>query len=114
MGVLNTLTTYVVYLLLTVWMHYQVAYVIAYVFGIVFSYFLNAKFVFSVALSSRGLMLFPIVYLVQYLICFVAMFILVEKINLDYKVAPFIVTILTIPLTYRLSKWVLTNKKVNG
>lgn len=110
MGGINTATTYLVYLLLATFVHYQIAYVISYIAGIAFSYFLNAKFVFSVSLNRRGLFLFPLVYGFQYLVGFAAMFFLVEKMNVDHRIAPIIVTIVTIPVTYCLSKWILTEK----
>lgn len=109
-GVINTAVTYGLYLLLLVWLHYQVAYAIAYVTGIVLSYLLNATFVFSVSLSWRSFFSFPLVYLVQYAICLMAMYVLVEGFHLNLKLAPLIITAATIPITYILSKWVLIKR----
>ena len=66
-GVFNTATTYGLYPVLLRFVLYRTSYSLAYIIGVVLSYFLNRVFVFR---SNRGLStaaLFPVVYLIQYL-----------------------------------------------
>ena len=103
-GCLNTGLTYCIYLLLSLLVNYQAAYAVAYLAGIAFSYAFNSKIVFQVERSWKGLLLYPSVYLIQYLTGAVLLQLLVEKMNLSKNLAPIAVIILLIPLSYTLSK----------
>ncbi len=107
-GLINTLITYVLYLLLNIALPYHVAFLFSYLFGIVLSYFISSIFVFRVALSRIRFLSFPIVYIAQYLISASLLTGLIEGLTLHESVAPILVTIITIPITYALSKFVLT------
>lgn len=106
-GALNTSVTYAIYLLLRLAINYQAAYFVAYVLGILFSYYFNARFVFRTPLSLRGLFAYPIVYLMQYLISAGLLGVLVEHLALSSTYAPLLITVIMIPLTYSVSKLVL-------
>lgn len=106
-GALNTGASYLLYLLLRQALPYQVAYAVAYVAGVVFSYWLNAKFVFNVPLSWRGLLAYPLVYLVQYAASAILLGVLVERVELSDVAAPLIVSAIMIPLTFLMSRWIL-------
>ena len=66
-GGINTAVTYLLYLALLPGLGYWPAYSVAFVTGIVTSYFLNTRFVFRVRTSARRAAAFPLVYLAQYL-----------------------------------------------
>jgi putative flippase GtrA len=106
-GGLNTGTTYIFYLGFSQFLDYQLAFLLAYAVGIIFSYFFNAKVVFQVALSWRALIAYPMVYLVQYLVSAVALGFFVEKLGMSKLTAPITVAVATLPLTYMLSKLVI-------
>jgi putative flippase GtrA len=110
-GAVNTGATYLLYLGLLHFLDYQVAYVISYAVGIVLAYCLNAIFVFKVRMSWRGLFAYPLVYLVQYAVAAVFLELLVRGVGLPAAVAPLLVTVLLLPLTYLMNKLVL--KKTN-
>lgn len=112
-GGINTAATYAVYLLLHAVLAYQVAYLLAYAAGIVFSYWFNARVVFRTALSWKGLAAYPLVYLVQYAASALLLGALVESADISKQFAPLIVTALMMPLTYLMSKIVLdiTNQR---
>lgn len=112
-GGINTGFTYLLYLLINRVANYHTAYLIAYVAGIIFSYWFNAQFVFKVALSLRGLFAYPLVYLIQYLLSAFFLGISIEKLGIKETFAPLIVTILMIPLTYLMSMAVLQWKSRN-
>lgn len=107
-GASTTLVSYAIYLLLLHWMPYVVAYSIAYIAGIVFSYFANTLFVFRRAPSAVRAAVFPLVYLAQYLAGTLLLVILVDGLHIPKAFAPLAVIVLTLPLTYILSRRVIT------
>ena len=107
-GASTTLVSYALYLVLLRWMPYVVAYSIAYVAGIAWSYFANTLFVFRRAPSVARAALFPLVYLAQYLAGTVLLVILVGVLHVPQAFAPLAVIVLTLPLTYVLSRYVIT------
>jgi putative flippase GtrA len=107
-GVLNTGVTYAIYLLLSRPLGYQVAFFVGYIAGIIFSYVFNAKVVFRSALSWRRMMAYPLVYVVQYAASAVMLGVFVELLNLSKLFAPLLVAVATLPLTYLLSRLVIT------
>lgn len=106
-GGLNTGLTYCLYLLLSYLMDYQIAYAIAYVAGIVFAYFFNSKVVFKVEHSLIGMLVYPTIYLVQYIFGALLLNLLVEHLHLHKAIAPILVILLLLPSSYLLNKIVL-------
>ncbi len=115
-GCVNTAFTYGVYLALILVMEYQWAYSLSFVLGIVFSYCFNASLVFKIPLSWKGLFAYPLVYVVQYGISAIGLTFLVEFFEISERWAPLLILVVTVPLTYILSKWVIkmTNKAVRS
>ncbi|MDH6370970.1 polysaccharide synthesis protein GtrA [Paenibacillus sp. VTT E-133280] len=109
-GGINTLATYLVYLLLLGFLSYSMSYTISYISGIFLSYYLNTVFVFKEKVLFRKFLKFPIVYLVQYLINLFMLYVLVEHLNLSKQIVPLIVIVVTIPITYTLSKLIIKSK----
>ncbi|AIQ26302.1 GtrA family protein [Paenibacillus sp. FSL H7-0737] len=109
-GGINTLATYLVYLLLLEFLSYSMSYTISYISGIFLSYYLNTAFVFKEKVLFRKFLKFPIVYLVQYLINLFMLYVLVEHLNLSKQIVPLIVIVVTIPITYTLSKLIIKSK----
>jgi putative flippase GtrA len=106
-GCLNTLLTYGIYLLLSLYVGYQISYAIAYVCGILFSYLFNAHIVFNVKKSWKGLMAYPLVYILQYALAALLLNLMIEKLGLPKEVAPLLIIVLLLPVTYLLSKTIL-------
>ena len=114
-GLVNTGLSYAAYLLLKLILPYQVAYFLAYVAGVVFSYVFNSLLVFCVPLSWRRFLAFPLVYVVQYASGALLLSLLVEMLGISKTWAPLLVTATLLPLTYLLSKLLLLRKaKANG
>lgn len=107
-GGVNTIITYLLYLILLLVLSYQISYTITYIFGIFLSYWLNIKFVFQEKGSKKKILLFPLVYVFQYLIGMLILYIVIDKLNTPKELGPIIVIIVTLPLTFLLSKKVLT------
>lgn len=109
-GGINTAATYIVYLLLIVFLNYSLSYSVSYIIGVLLSYYLNSVFVFKESISLRKFFKFPMVYLVQYLINLLMLHLLVEYLNLSVQIVPLIVIVITIPITYLLSKIIIKSK----
>lgn len=106
-GAINTAFTYGIYLILNLAIDYQWAYLIAYALGIVFAYYFNARMVFHVPLSWKGLLTYPLVYVIQYGISALAIGILVELLSVPKVLAPLVVTVVMLPMTYVMSKLII-------
>lgn len=110
-GGINTGFTYLVYLGLHVFLMYQFAYLFAYAAGVLFSYWFNASVVFRAPLSWKGFFSYPIVYVVQYLVSAFFLGGLVEFSRISESIAPLVVAVAMIPVTYLMSKFVLGGKR---
>jgi putative flippase GtrA len=106
-GVINTGVTFIIYVCLLWFVSYPAAYTISYVVGVFIAYWLNARFVFQEALSIARALQYPVVYLVQYLLGLGLLFLLVEVAHLSDIVAPLLVVILTLPVTFLLSRYLI-------
>ncbi len=113
-GCANTGLGLIVYWILNVFIDYQLAYALAYIAGIVFSYVLNAKWVFNANLHWKTFVIFPLVYVVQLLLNMFLLHIFVERFGWSETWAPIVVIILSIPVTFLLSKFILEPVKARG
>lgn len=106
-GVLNLMVCYGGYLLLLHWLHYEAAYTIAYIVSVAVSYLFSALIVFRQPLSARAALRYPLVYLVQFLLGLALLKLLVEALHVSAWLAPLLVSVLTIPVTFLLSRIVV-------
>jgi putative flippase GtrA len=110
-GTINTAVTYAAYWLLLRVVGYRVAFTLAFALGIVVSYCLNARFVFREPLRLRAFAKFPLVYVAQYLLGLAVVSICVEWLDLPAVIAPLLALVVTIPVTYLLSRAVIVARK---
>ncbi|MCI3205734.1 MULTISPECIES: GtrA family protein [Pandoraea] len=103
-GATNTGFGYVIYAVCLTFVGYRLAYTVSFVLSVIFSYWLNSHFVFKVKMSVAGLLKFPLVYVVQYLVGIGLMYVLVGKLQLSPYLAPIAVVVLTIPITFLMSR----------
>lgn len=106
-GGLNTALTYGIYLTLNLFIEYQTSYIIAYIAGVLFSYLFNSKIVFELKKTLKGLLIYPSVYIVQYILSASLLHVLVETFKVPKEMAPLIIIIALLPITYILSKTIL-------
>lgn len=106
-GATNTLFSYLLYLLLLTFLNYLPAYSLAYCAGIIFSYFLNVHFVFKQHANLASFLKFPLVYLIQYALGAFTLWLLVGKIGMSAALAMLASIIVTIPVTFLSSRFVL-------
>lgn len=106
-GAVNTLSSYLLYLLLLAFLPYLLAYSLAYCAGIVVSYCLNARFVFRRRFSLAGFLAFPMVYAIQYVLGALLLWLLVDRAGMAPEPAMAGVIAATIPVTFLASRFVL-------
>ena len=111
-GTINTIITYILYLILLQIFTYQISYTITYIFGIFLSYILNLKFVFKEKGTKKKIVLFPLIYLFQYLFSISILNIIINIFNVSEKIAPILVIVITIPITFLFSKEILTKDTI--
>ena len=109
-GGINTIVTYAIYLILLLIIDYKLAYTAAYVSGIALSYLLNRVFVFRTHRGWSSALLFPLVYLAQYLVGLAAVWVWVGQFGFPEPFAPLVAIAITIPMTYLLSKLVFMQR----
>ncbi len=106
-GGINTLLSYLIYLTGLLVVPYPVAYTFSFVAGIFISYCLNSVFVFREKLRVAKALQYPMVSIVQYVVGLGLLYLLVERAHVSKLVAPFVVVLLLLPLTYRLSRYII-------
>ena len=99
-GGINTALTYGLYLLLLPLLGYLVAYSVAYVLGILLSYWLNSVFVFRQPMNWRGLARFPLVYVFQYALTAMLLWLLVDILGIGERIALLAAIAVTVPVTF--------------
>lgn len=108
-GGINTLNYYIVYLLLLKLLHieYMISHITGFIVAFVISYYLNCYFVYRVKPTWRKFISFPITQIVNLGLQTVLLYVFVSWLNLPAEIAPFAGLIITIPITFVLSKWIL-------
>lgn len=109
-GSVNTAASWLVYLLFNLFLPYAVAYTISYVFGIVFTYYLNTRWVFKVPMKWSTFMQFPLVFGLRYCLDMSVLFVLVNYVGCPETFAPLVTIALTLPVGFLLSRLVLKRR----
>jgi putative flippase GtrA len=112
-GGLNTLATYLLYLLFVTVFNYQIAYLLAYLSGIFLAYILNLRFVFKAQSSLKKAVSYPLIYVIQYFIGALLLYVFVNQLYVSELVAPLLVILILIPISYFLNKTVLLTTRIN-
>ena len=112
-GAVNTVLTYALYLVLLGWMGYALAYTLSYVAGIGLSLLLHARYVFNASITPRSMVLYPLLYLGQYLIGLAIMSAAVNWLDIAREYALALSIAINVPLMFMFSRWVFKNRKDN-
>ncbi|WP_367277831.1 GtrA family protein [Paraburkholderia sp.] len=117
-GSINTVSTYALYLIFLGITTYKISYAISYISGIALSFALNKRFVFRSDRGMKSLILFPFIYVAQYLVGLFILWAWVDVAGLSKLTGPIAVVCVTIPITFFLSRAVFLKesgkKIVNG
>jgi putative flippase GtrA len=106
-GGINTAVTYVLFLVLSSFVHHAVAYSIVYLIGIGLSYAINVRWVFRSHSSARTVVAYPMIYGVQYVYGLAVLSLLIDRLALSSDIAMLIVIGTSVPLTFVLSRALL-------
>src|SRR5689334_23236061 len=112
MGVINTVATYAIYFFSMTFLSYTLSYTLSYVIGIFISYYLNSKFVFKEKFSLAKAFRFPLVYVVQYILSILLLRFFVEIILINKSIAPILIVIITVPITFLLSRVIIKERGI--
>ncbi len=107
-GVINTGTYYALYLLLQTVLPYLVAHVCAFALAMVGSYFLNCYFTFRTRPSWRSFLLFPFSNAANFVITTLGLYVFVQHLGMDERVAAIPAAAIAIPITFLVAQLTLT------
>jgi putative flippase GtrA len=110
-GLLNTVLTYTIYLLLNYFTDYRLSYFISYLIGIIFAFYFNSKYVFNESFSWKLLFQYPLVYIIQYIASALLLTLLVDEITIDKSIALLIVITMMVPFSYLLNDLIFKKQK---
>jgi putative flippase GtrA len=107
-GVVNTAVYYALYLLMHAVIPYLAAHLIAIFIAMVGSFFLNCYWTFQTPPTWRKFALFPLTNATNYIVTTLGVIVLIEWFGVDQRWAPLIAAAAAIPVTFVLSRRVLT------
>lgn len=108
-GGMNTLNYYIVYLCLLklLEMNYLVSHISGFIISFVISYYLNCYFVYKVTPTWSKFLKFPLTQVINMGMQTLLLYIFVQWFGISSVIAPFAGLIITIPITFVLSKYIL-------
>lgn len=109
-GGINTLLTYLVYLILLNFTGYALAFTASFAIGILFAFVGYSLFVFRSALQWHKLIQYPLIYGVQYILGLLFLSVLIKSFKIDDRIAPIINVAVLTPITFMLNRIFLAKK----
>lgn len=106
-GVINTLVYNGLYLLGLLIMPYMVSNIVSYIISMTVSFFLNCKYNFKVKPTLKKYCLFPLTGLATFICQTGGLFVLVDLVGWDKRICGFIASLIAIPITFVLMKYIL-------
>ncbi|MCF3944057.1 GtrA family protein [Oceanobacillus sp. APA_J-5(13-2)] len=108
-GICNTINYYILYLffLELANIHYFISHWVATLISMVISYFLNVYFTYKTKPSWKSFFMFPLTQVVNMIVQAIFLAVFVEFIGISSVIAPFIAIILTVPITFVITRRVL-------
>lgn len=93
---------------------YALAFTLAFVIANITSFFINTYFTFRTKPTLKKFLSFPLTALPNYLISQAGLWLLVEQFNVMAEIAGVLASLLAIPVTYLLTKYILTTDDGDG
>ncbi len=110
-GVINTLFSLAVYQMAVLVMPYAAAYTLAFVSGILTAAWGQSRFAFATKLRARSLVRFTAAYLLTYAGGLALLALLIDYAGLHKAVAPFVVLVVQVPLSFLMSRIALRDRQ---
>lgn len=112
-GLANTGITYLIFWVLQFFLHYSVAFTVAFCSGVPLSYVFNATFVFKTPLELGTALKFPFLYVCQYIYSLSCLAFCVELLGLSRQVAILVVFATGSFLTFWLASALFNGSRRN-
>ncbi|MBY8864728.1 MULTISPECIES: GtrA family protein [Streptomyces] len=109
-GVVNTLTYYLLYLLFLTRLPYLAAHVLAFAISMVGSFFLNARFTYRIRPTWRKFLLFPLTNATNFVITTAGVYVIVDVLHAGSRFAPLLASAAAIPVTFVVSRMIMLPK----
>ncbi|TDM11905.1 GtrA family protein [Macrococcus lamae] len=110
-GLFNTVNYYIVYLLLLkTGLPFMVSHISGFLWAFIISYLLNCYYVYQVKLTLKTLLQFPLTQVVNMGLQSILLYLFVKVLHISATLAPFPALLITVPVTYVLSKKILTKE----
>lgn len=93
---------------------YSLAFTLAFVIANITSFFLNTYFTFRTKPTLKKFLSFPLTALPNYLISQAGLWLLVERFGIMEEASGILASLLAIPVTYLLTKYILTSDRGKG
>ncbi len=106
-GGINTVVYNLLYILGLYVIPYMLSNIVAYIISMTISFFLNCKYNFKVKPTLKRYIMFPLTGLATFICQTGGLFVLVDLIHLDKRICGFIASLLAIPITFVLMKYIL-------
>ncbi|MCD8821387.1 GtrA family protein [Staphylococcus gallinarum] len=111
-GGINTIDYYIVYLFLLkiLGLNYLISHLTGFIVSFIISYYLNCYFVYKVTPTWKKFIQFPITQVINMGMQTLLLYIFVQWFQVSSVIAPFVGLIITIPITFILSKYILRDE----
>jgi putative flippase GtrA len=104
-GGLNTIFGYFLYLALLIFFDYYIAYTVSFFASIIIAFFINGCYVFKTRILWKRIAHYPVLYILQYFVGLIFIFILISWCGVSEKIAPIVNAALLTPLSFIANKW---------
>ena len=111
-GAVNSILTYLIYVVFLQILNYKLAYSFSYLSGIFIAYYFHSRYVFRENLHIKKALQYPLVYIISYAVGISLIYILVDILGINKMIAPLIVVLLVTPISFILSKFVIKGSMV--
>lgn len=108
-GAANAAISYAAYLLLNIYLDFRVAYSASFALGILIAFLATSIAVFDQPVRWSRLPRYALAYVLQYGLGLGLVWVLVAHVGLNESVAPLLVAVLSAPVAYVVSRWLLVD-----
>jgi len=111
-GGINTVNYYWIYLLLLkiLQFNYLLSHITAFILSFIISFYLNCYFVYHVEPTVKKFLQFPLTQIVNMGLQTLLLYIFVQWLHVSEIFAQFIGLVITVPVTFIISKWILVER----
>ncbi|MCH7535251.1 MAG: GtrA family protein, partial [Bacteroidetes bacterium] len=99
-GAVNSILTYLIYVVFLQILNYKLAYSFSYLSGIFIAYYFHSRYVFRENLHIKKALQYPLVYIISYAVGISLIYILVDILGINKMIAPLIVVLLVTPISF--------------